>query len=129
MGASVGSAAVSDPFAADAGGLPTGQDLEVDLGAFLPPDVVLGEPAHADDAEADAPEATPAPAEPEPSAGEGQGPDLAALEQIEADLAGVDRALAALDAGTYGHCTACGEAIADELLAADPTRATCVTHG
>jgi hypothetical protein len=107
MGASVGSAAVSDPFAPDAGGLPTGQDLEVDLGAFLPPDVVVGEP---------------------PAEHEGPGPDLAALEQLLVDLTAVDAALAALDAGTYGRCAACDEPIADDLFAADPTRTTCAIH-
>jgi len=43
-------------------------------------------------------------------------------------LDGVDRALAALDDGTYGTCEACGEAIGDEELAGDPLLTRCAAH-
>jgi RNA polymerase-binding transcription factor len=43
-----------------------------------------------------------------------------------AELARIDDALERLDAGDYGHCTACGEAIAPKRLAWDPAIATCV---
>ena len=78
-------------------------ELSVDLAAFLPDDVEL------------------APADESEGADE-SGPDLGALGQFETDLGGVDAALLALDAGTYGTCAACGATIADHLLAADPTR-------
>jgi RNA polymerase-binding transcription factor DksA len=50
------------------------------------------------------------------------------LDQSEALLDGVDRVLRALDAGTYGTCEACGTAIDDDRLAADPLVTTCVAH-
>lgn len=40
----------------------------------------------------------------------------------------VDRALARLDAGTYGRCEQCGQAIARERLFARPVSSLCVTH-
>ncbi|MCU1354678.1 MAG: hypothetical protein JWM89_96 [Acidimicrobiales bacterium] len=80
------------------------QELEVDLASFLPDGVTLAE---ADD---------------RPPV------DTAALEQIETDLAAVDAALAALDAGTYGRCTTCDEPVDDALLAVDPTHLTCAAH-
>ncbi|MFO7281453.1 MAG: TraR/DksA C4-type zinc finger protein [Thermoanaerobacterales bacterium] len=54
--------------------------------------------------------------------------EAAELDRVEADLAGVDVALERLDAGTYGRCEACGEPIADERLAADPTTPFCERH-
>lgn len=45
------------------------------------------------------------------------GPDLNA---IEADLAGVEAALTRLDAGTYFTDEVTGQALADEVLAANP---------
>ena len=42
------------------------------------------------------------------------------LDQIEADLAGVESALERLDAGTYWTDEVTGEPIPDELLTADP---------
>jgi RNA polymerase-binding transcription factor DksA len=54
--------------------------------------------------------------------------ELAALTQVQGDLAEVDRALAALDEGTYGTCQVCGEPIADEALAASPVARTCGAH-
>jgi hypothetical protein len=35
------------------------------------------------------------------------------LEEIEADLAGIDAALHRLDAGTYGSCEVCGTALSE----------------
>lgn len=47
--------------------------------------------------------------------------ETADLDRIEADLAGVERALERLDAGTYWTCEATGSALPDDALAADPT--------
>jgi RNA polymerase-binding transcription factor DksA len=55
-------------------------------------------------------------------------PGLAVLEQVEAELAGVQTALERLDSGQYGLCEACGQAIGDDLLAADPLRRLCGAH-
>ena len=54
--------------------------------------------------------------------------EFSILEQVEAELADVDRALGRLDSGTYGRCDACGEAIADERLATLPAARFCVQH-
>jgi RNA polymerase-binding transcription factor DksA len=54
--------------------------------------------------------------------------DFSILEQVEAELADVERALQRLDEGTYGTCEACGNAIADERLAAEPATRFCVGH-
>jgi RNA polymerase-binding transcription factor DksA len=54
--------------------------------------------------------------------------DFSILEQVEAELADVERALRRLDDGTYGTCDACGAAIADERLAAQPAARFCVGH-
>ena len=43
------------------------------------------------------------------------------LDAIERDLAGVEAALARLDAGTYWTDEVTGEPLPDEVLAADPT--------
>ncbi|HEY6415163.1 MAG TPA: hypothetical protein VIX41_02955, partial [Acidimicrobiales bacterium] len=37
--------------------------------------------------------------------------EFSILEQVQAELAAVDRALKRLDAGTYGTCDVCGDAI------------------
>jgi hypothetical protein len=50
------------------------------------------------------------------------------LDRIQDDLDGVERALQALDDGSYGNCQACGTAIADELLATAPTARFCAEH-
>lgn len=58
-------------------------------------------------------------------------PPLAALGQldrVEADLAGVEQALARLDATTYGTCEVCGSPLDDQLLAATPTALRCSAH-
>lgn len=54
--------------------------------------------------------------------------DLSILEQVEATLDDVARALERLDDGTYGRCEACGEAIDDERLAAVPATRFCTRH-
>jgi hypothetical protein len=43
------------------------------------------------------------------------------LDAVERDLAGVERALQRLDDGSYWSDEVTGEAIADDVLAADPT--------
>lgn len=53
---------------------------------------------------------------------------LAALRtQAQDHLAEVDAALGRLDAGSYGQCQRCGQAIAAERLAALPAVRWCVT--
>ena len=54
--------------------------------------------------------------------------DFSILEQVEAELADVDRALRRLDDGTYGICEACGSAISDDRLAALPAARFCIAH-
>lgn len=49
----------------------------------------------------------------------------ALLDGIEADLAGVERALARLDAGSYFVCEVCGASLDDAALAAAPMTARC----
>ena len=49
----------------------------------------------------------------------------ALLDGIEGDLAGVEQALARLDAGTYFLCEVCGAELAVDLMAAAPTRRRC----
>lgn len=47
-------------------------------------------------------------------------------ENAERILTEIDDALGLIDAGTYGHCIVCGEAIPDERLAAVPYATLCV---
>jgi RNA polymerase-binding transcription factor DksA len=54
--------------------------------------------------------------------------DFSILEQVEAELADVSRALERLDEGTYGTCEVCRTAIADDRLAAMPAARFCVPH-
>jgi RNA polymerase-binding transcription factor DksA len=51
----------------------------------------------------------------------------ALLEQARDHVADLDRAEAAIGAGTYGTCASCGRAIGFERLLARPASATCVT--
>ena len=51
----------------------------------------------------------------------------ALLVEARATLADLDRALARLNAGTYGTCARCGSPIAPERLAARPATQTCVS--
>ena len=50
------------------------------------------------------------------------------LDGIAAELGRVESALERLDAGAYGRCAACGDPIGDDVLADDPTAATCAAH-
>jgi RNA polymerase-binding transcription factor DksA len=54
--------------------------------------------------------------------------EFSILEQVQAELAAVDRALQRLDAGTYGTCDVCGDTITDERLAVMPATRFCVGH-
>lgn len=54
--------------------------------------------------------------------------DFSILEQVEAELVDVERALQRLDDGSYGSCEACGSAIGDERLEAQPATRFCVLH-
>jgi DnaK suppressor protein len=50
-----------------------------------------------------------------------------ATERRRADaIRRIDQALDRLEAGTYGECVNCGEAIAPKRLAFDPAIATCI---
>jgi RNA polymerase-binding transcription factor DksA len=130
------------PDAADLPGDPghgdRARELEVDLRSFLPEGVSLGDPDESDPEESDPDAVDPDEVDSdeveadEPHAGAVAAPappvDLEALGGIERDLDGVDAALRALDAGTYGACTSCGAPIDDALLAADPVRTGCADH-
>lgn len=52
--------------------------------------------------------------------------DFSLLEQLEAELVELDRALSKLDDGTYGICEACGQPIPPERLEALPGARFCV---
>ena len=52
--------------------------------------------------------------------------DLALRDHSKAELGRVDAALRAIDAGTYGTCTNCGNPIARERLQAIPWAPTCI---
>lgn len=53
----------------------------------------------------------------------------AAIEvELEARLLEVDAALARIEAGTYGVCRVCGQAIEDVRLHANPAAPTCIAH-
>jgi RNA polymerase-binding protein DksA len=52
--------------------------------------------------------------------------DLALRERSRNDLGRVEAALRALDEGTYGTCTSCGQPIARERLEAIPWVPTCI---
>jgi DnaK suppressor protein len=52
--------------------------------------------------------------------------DLTLLAQVRAALEEIDRALAKIDAGTYGVCEQCGAAIPKARLKALPHAALCV---
>lgn len=48
-------------------------------------------------------------------------------ESVRSEVAQLRAAIRRLDAGAYGRCAACGEAIAPARLAAMPSATTCVT--
>ena len=52
--------------------------------------------------------------------------DLSILEQVEAELTDVARALERINEGTYGTCEACGKPIGDERLEAVPAARFCL---
>ncbi len=52
--------------------------------------------------------------------------DLALRDHNEQHLAAIDAALARLDEGTYGRCTACHRPIGDDRLEALPWAALCI---
>ncbi|MGH9061575.1 MAG: TraR/DksA family transcriptional regulator, partial [Acidimicrobiales bacterium] len=52
--------------------------------------------------------------------------DLVLSGQARATITEIDRALAKIDNGTYGHCETCGAAIPDARLEALPHAALCV---
>jgi RNA polymerase-binding transcription factor DksA len=54
--------------------------------------------------------------------------DFSILEQVEAELADVERALRRIDDGRYGKCEACGAEIGDDRLEAMPATRFCITH-
>lgn len=47
---------------------------------------------------------------------------------LESELASVNEALEAIDAGTYGHCKVCHKEIEEDRLEASPTATTCMEH-
>ena len=57
-----------------------------------------------------------------------QGENKALLNQLNEQLADVDRALAKMDGGTYGLCERCGEPIAEPRLEAMPATRFCIKH-
>jgi RNA polymerase-binding transcription factor DksA len=54
--------------------------------------------------------------------------DFSILEQIEAELADVERAMHRLDDGSYGRCESCREPISDERLEVIPAARFCLRH-
>ncbi len=52
---------------------------------------------------------------------------LVDLESSEAEIASVERAIADLEAGTYGQCSTCGADISD-VVKVNPLATECVTH-
>jgi RNA polymerase-binding transcription factor DksA len=54
--------------------------------------------------------------------------DLSIVEQLEAELEDVERAMRRVEDGTYGRCEVDGEPIPDERLEALPAARFCVRH-
>lgn len=54
--------------------------------------------------------------------------DASSAQTIARLLEQVERALAKLDEGTYGHCDVCREPIDEDRLDFRPWSVTCVTH-
>ena len=57
-----------------------------------------------------------------------QGENLSLAASLRDQLGDTVVALAKLDAGTYGTCEVCGEAIAPARLEAVPTARVCIAH-
>jgi len=55
-----------------------------------------------------------------------QGENRALIGQLEETLLAVEKALAKLDAGTYGVCESCGKAISEARLEAMPATRYCI---
>ena len=55
-------------------------------------------------------------------------PSQRLLDAIDAELDGVEQALARLDEGSYATCEVCSAPLADEWLAADPVGRRCDRH-
>ena len=54
--------------------------------------------------------------------------EFSILDQVQAELEDVERALKRLDEGKYGLCQACNREIGDERLAAVPSTRFCIEH-
>ena len=54
--------------------------------------------------------------------------EFSILEEVEAELDDIERALQRLDAGSYGRCDVCHQPIADERLEVMPATRFCVAH-
>lgn len=52
----------------------------------------------------------------------------ALVEEQNAQMGALDRALARIDDGSYGFCTVCGEMIDTDRLAIVPTATLCMKH-
>ncbi len=57
-----------------------------------------------------------------------QGENLALASQLQEQLDDVGRALAKMDAGTYGLCEVCGKEISEARLEAMPATRYCIDH-
>ena len=57
-----------------------------------------------------------------------RGKDIALNEHVEKELDAINKALHAIDEGTYGICEVCSEDIPYDRLKALPTASTCVEH-
>ena len=57
-----------------------------------------------------------------------QGESMALASKLREQLDDVQRALDKLDAGSYGTCETCGEAINPDRLEAMPATRFCITH-
>ena len=67
-------------------------------------------------------------APPEETSGASPAGDARRLEEISAELAGVEASLKRLDDGTYGTCEVCGMPIEAAALEADPLHSRCPDH-
>ena len=54
--------------------------------------------------------------------------DLSILEQVDAELADIEHALARLDEGTYGRCEVCSHPIDEARLEVVPAARFCLAH-
>ena len=54
---------------------------------------------------------------------------MSVLDACEADIEATERAITALDDGSYGVCARCGDVMPDDDLADVPLRVICAAHG